>query len=87
MCIVGYADYLTAYDRPVLLFCLLPVSVAAWLGSFAFSIAIVTGCVGIWLLSDVAGGTPSEGWWNLGMAFAAFVAFAGVLSKLASACS
>ena len=87
MCIVGYADYLTAYDRPVLLFYLLPVSVAAWLGSFALSITIATGCVGIWLLSDVAGGTPFEGWWNLGMAFAAFVAFAGVLSKLASACS
>ena len=84
MCIVGYADYLTAYDRPVLLFYLLPLSVAAWFGSFAFSIATAIACVGVWLLSDVAGGTPFEGWWNLGMAFTAFVAFAGVLSKLAT---
>ena len=84
MCIVGYADYLTAYDRPVLLFYLLPLSVAAWFGSLGFSLAIAIGCVGAWLLSDVAGGTPFEGWWNLGMAFAAFVVFAGVLSKLAT---
>ena len=84
MCIVGYADYLTAYDRPVLLFYLLPLSAAAWFGGLRFSLAIAIGCVGAWLLSDVAGGTPFEGWWNLGMAFAAFVVFACVLSNLAT---
>jgi signal transduction histidine kinase len=84
VCVVGYADYLTAYDQPVLLFYLLPISLAAWFGGFGFSLATVVACVGAWLLSDIAGGNPFEGWWNLVMASAAFVVFAGVLSKLAT---
>ena len=84
VCIVGYADYLTAVDQPVLLFYLLPISLAAWFGGFGFSLAIVIASVGAWLLSDVAGRTPFEGWWNLAMVFAAFVVFACVLSQLAT---
>ena len=84
VCIVGYADYLTAYDQPVLLFYLLPISLAAWFGGFGFSLAIVLASVGAWLLSDVAAGTPFEGWWDLMMALAAFIVFAGLLSKLAT---
>ena len=84
ICIVGFADYLTAYDQPVLLFYLLPISLAAWFGGFGFSAATVTASVGAWLLSDAAAGTPFEGWWNLAMAFVAFIVFAGVLSQLAT---
>ena len=84
VCIVGYADYATAYDRPMLLFYLLPISLAAWFGGFGFSFATAIACIGAWLLSDVAAGNPFEGWWNLAMAFAAFVLFAGILSKLST---
>jgi signal transduction histidine kinase len=84
VCVVGFADYLTAYDQPVLLFYLLPISVAAWFGGLGFSLGVVVACVGAWTFSDVAGGTPFEGWWNLGMAVVAFVVFAAVLSKLAT---
>ena len=31
-CLVGYADYLTGYERSLLLFYLLPISLAAWFG-------------------------------------------------------
>jgi signal transduction histidine kinase len=84
VCVVGFADYLTAYDQPVLLFYLLPISVAAWFGGFGFGLATSLACVAVWTISDVAGGTPFEGWWDVGMAFAAFVMFAVVLSKLAT---
>ena len=84
VCIVGYADYVTAYDQPVLLFYLLPISLAAWFGGFGFSLAIVLASVGAWLLTDIAGGAPFEGWWNIGMVFAAFVVFACVLYQLAT---
>jgi len=82
VCIVGYADYLTAYNQPVLLFYLLPISVAAWFGGFGFSLTIALASLGAWRLSDVAGGNPFVGWWNIVMVFAAFVVFAGVLSNL-----
>jgi signal transduction histidine kinase len=80
--VIGYVDYLTGYERSLLLFYLLPISLAAWCGSFAFAIAIVVVCVIVWALSDLASGIPALGFWNIGMAFASYVLFAGVLSKL-----
>jgi signal transduction histidine kinase len=81
-CLVGYADYLTGYERSLLLFYLLPVSLAAWFGSFGFSLAIAVVCVLVWVLSDLAAGIPALELWNVGTAFAFFALFAGVLSKL-----
>jgi signal transduction histidine kinase len=80
--VVGYADYLTGYERSLLLFYLLPISLAAWFGNLAFGLAIVVVCVLVWLLSDVAAGIPRVGFWNIGTAFASYALFAVVLSKL-----
>jgi signal transduction histidine kinase len=81
-CLIGYADYLTGYKSSLLLFYLLPVSLAVWFGSFVFALAIALFCVLVWVLSDIASGIPAVEYWNNGMAFAAFALFAGVLSKL-----
>jgi signal transduction histidine kinase len=81
-CLVGYADYLTGYERSLLLFYLLPVSLAAWFGSFGFSLAIAVVCVLVWVLSDLAAGIPALELWNVGTAFGFFAVFSGVLSKL-----
>jgi signal transduction histidine kinase len=80
--VIGYADYLTGYKRSLLLFYLLPISLAAWFGNFAFGIAISVVCVVVWALSDLTSGIPALGFWNIGMAFASYALFAGVLSKL-----
>ncbi|PYL31370.1 MAG: hypothetical protein DMF39_03105, partial [Verrucomicrobia bacterium] len=81
-CLIGYADYLTGYERSLLLFYLLPISIAAWFGSFILSLAIAVLCILVWVLSDLASGIPALGFWNVGMAFASFALFAGLLSKL-----
>src|SRR4029077_18101816 len=81
---IGYVDYLTGYERSLLLFYLLPISLAAWFGSFVFSLAISVVCIVVWVFSDLASGIPVLGSWNIGMAFASYVLFAGVLSKLAT---
>jgi signal transduction histidine kinase len=83
-CLVGYVDYLTGYERSLLLFYLVPISLAAWFGSFAFGLAIAAVCVIIMVLSDIASGIPALGVWNAGTAFVSLVLFAGVLSKLAT---
>jgi signal transduction histidine kinase len=80
--IVGYIDYLTGYERSLLLFYLLPISLAAWFGSLIFSLAIVVVSVAVWKLSDLAAGIPEIGFWNAGMAFFSYALFAGVLSRL-----
>lgn len=83
-CLVGCLDYLTGYERSLLLFYLLPVSLAAWFGNFAFGVAIAVVCVAVSLGSDVAAGIPAVRFWNIAMSFGFYVLFAGVLSKLAS---
>jgi signal transduction histidine kinase len=82
--LIGYIDYLTGYERSLLLFYLVPISLAAWFGSFVFSIAITVVCIVAWGFSDLASGIPVFGFWNIGMAFASYVLFAGVLSKLSA---
>src|SRR6266700_6496727 len=81
-CLVGYVDYLTGYERSLLLFYLLPISLAAWFGSLILGLAIVGISVAVWKLSDLAAGIPAVGFWNAGMAFFSYALFAGVLSKL-----
>jgi signal transduction histidine kinase len=81
-CLLGYVDYLTGYERSLLLFYLLPISLAAWFGSFRFSLAIVVVCVVVSIFSDVAAGIPALGFWNIAMSFGFYVLFAAVLWKL-----
>jgi signal transduction histidine kinase len=80
--IIGYVDYVTGYEHSMLLFYFLPISVAAWFGNFAFGTMMVVVCVTTWVVADVASGIPALGFWNIGMAFASYVLFAGVVSKL-----
>jgi len=80
--VVGYVDYLTGYERSLLLFYLLPISLAAWFGDVVVALAIVFASVAAWKLSDLAAGIPAVGLWNAGMAFLSYALFAIVLSKL-----
>jgi signal transduction histidine kinase len=79
---IGYVDYVTGYEHSMLLFYFLPISLAAWSANFAFGIIIVVVCVTTWVFADLASGIPALGFWNIGMAFASYVLFAGVVSKL-----
>jgi len=80
--IVGCIDYLTGYEHSLLLFYLLPISLAAWFGSLVFGFAIVIISVIVWVLSDLAAGIPALRLWNVGTVSVSYVLFATVLSKL-----
>ena len=80
--IVGYVDYATGYERPLLLFYLVPISLATWFGSLRIGLGIAVVSVAASMLSDLAAGIPTLGLWNAGMAFASYALFAGVLGKL-----
>jgi len=80
--LVGYLDYLTGYERSLLLLYLLPVSLAAWFGNFVSALAIVVVCVSVSVVSDIAAGIPALGFWNIAMSFGFYVLFASVLWKL-----
>jgi len=80
--VIGYVDYVTGYEHSMLLFYFLPISLAAWFANFAFGIIMVAVCVTTWVVADVGSGIPALGFWNIGMAFASYAIFAGVVSKL-----
>jgi hypothetical protein len=80
--VIGYVDYVTGYEHSMLLFYFLPISLAAWFANFAFGIIMVAVCVTTWVVADVSSGIPALGFWNIGMAFASYAIFAGVVSKL-----
>jgi signal transduction histidine kinase len=79
---VGYMDYLTGYEHSLLLFYLLPISLATWFGSFVLGFSIVIISVIVWVLSDLASGIPALRLWNIGVTYASYVLFASVLWKL-----
>ena len=80
--IIGYFDYVTGYEHSMLLFYFLPIALAAWFANFAYGVIIVAVCVTTWVVADVGSGIPALGFWNIGMAFASYAIFAGVVSKL-----
>jgi signal transduction histidine kinase len=80
--LVGYVDYSTGHERSLLLFYLVPISLAVWFGNFAFGLTMVVVCVVVSELSDLAAGLPALRFWNIGMSFAFYALYAGVLWKL-----
>jgi signal transduction histidine kinase len=80
--VIGYIDYVTGYERPLLLFYLLPISLAVWFGNLLFGLTVGVLAIVAWMWSDLAAGIPALGFWNVGMAFTSFALFAGMLSKL-----
>src|SRR4030095_4821494 len=80
--IIGYIDYVTGYERPLLLFYLLPIALATWFGNLLIGLIISILGIVAWMWSDTAAGLHAVGYWNVGLSFASFAIFAGMLSKL-----
>jgi signal transduction histidine kinase len=68
--LVGLADYLTGYERSILVVYFLPVALGTWFvgRNFGLVLSVITVAVGV--LSDVAAGIPEVFWWNAVMVFA-----------------
>jgi signal transduction histidine kinase len=86
--IVGFADYLTGFERSLLVFYLLPVSLAAWFVSWRFAVLICLLSVAVWIAGDIAAGAiysssfiPS---WNAAVAVTFFLVVIWLLQKLRS---
>ena len=80
--LLGYLDYLTGYDKSLLLFYLLPIALATWFGDVLFGFLFSILAVVAWFLSDLEARVPRAGFWNLAMALAAYIVFTFLLSKL-----
>src|SRR2546423_7702691 len=80
--LLGFLDYWTGYEQSLLLFYLVPIAFATWFGGLIFGFVFSLFSVVVWIISDLWAGIPTVGFWNLGMALAAYVVFAVLLDKL-----
>jgi signal transduction histidine kinase len=82
ICLIGYLDYATGYERSLLLFYLIPVALAIWFGNVWLGLTFSLLSVSASLVSDLASGIPAVKLWNIGMALCAYVIFTLLFSKL-----
>jgi signal transduction histidine kinase len=86
--VVGIADYLTGFERSLLVFYLLPVSLAAWFVSWRFAVIICLLSVAVWIAGDIAAGAIYSSslvpFWNATTAVAFFLVVIWLLQKLRS---
>jgi signal transduction histidine kinase len=81
--LIGYLDYKTGYEASLLIFYLIPVALAIWYGNVWFGLGFSVLSVAASVVSDVfQSGSPGVQYWNVGMAFAAYVIFTLLFSKL-----
>src|SRR5689334_1966862 len=72
VCIIGYIDFETGYERSLSLFYLVPISLGTWFIGLTFGLFIATMSVVVWVMSDLAAGIPAVRIWNAGMALASY---------------
>jgi signal transduction histidine kinase len=83
---VGLADYLTGFEVSLLIFYLLPVSLAAWFLGWRFATFTSFASVGIWLAADIGAGAVYTNRlvpvWNALIALGFFIVVASLLTKV-----
>jgi signal transduction histidine kinase len=86
--IVGFADYLTGFERSLLVFYVMPVSLAAWFVSWRFAVIICLLSVVVWIAGDIAAGAIYSSsfvpFWNAAVAVTFFLVVIWLLQELRS---
>ncbi|MBV9658070.1 MAG: sensor histidine kinase [Verrucomicrobia bacterium] len=84
--LVGLADYLSGYNLSILIFYLLPISLALWFVGHRFALCICFLSIAVWLAGDLAAGAvyPSKFilGWNAAIALAFFLVVVWLLHHL-----
>src|SRR4051794_36701287 len=65
---LGYFDYVTGSEQSLLLFYLLPISLATWFEGLGFGLLFSAISIVAWIGSDIVAGIPTVRVWNVAMA-------------------
>jgi signal transduction histidine kinase len=86
LAIVGMADYLTGFERSLLVFYLLPVSLGAWFVDWRFAVILSVLSVAVWIGGDIAAGavysSPFVPVWNASIAVTFFLVVIWLLTSI-----
>jgi signal transduction histidine kinase len=82
---VGLADYWTGYERSMLIFYLIPITLGTWFVGRRFGMFLAGLSIGTSILSDVASGIPEVRYWNEAVGLSSYAIFVWLLARWRSA--
>jgi len=79
--VVGLADYWTGYERSMLIFYLIPITLGTWFVGRSYGIFLAGLSVGTSILSDIASGIPEVRYWNEAVGLTSYTIFVWLLAR------
>lgn len=79
--VVGLADYWTGYERSMMIFYLIPITLGAWFVGRSFGMFLSGLSIGTSILTDIASGIPQVHYWNEAVALSSYAIFVWLLSR------
>jgi signal transduction histidine kinase len=79
--LVGLVDYWTGYDRSMLIFYLIPITLGTWFVGRSFGMFLSGLSVGTSMLTDIASGIPEVRYWNPAVGLASYAIFVWLLAR------
>jgi len=79
--LIGFADYLTGYERTIFVIYLVPIALATWAGGVSLGIIVSALSVSASAASDVFAGIPEIRFWDGAVVFIAYIVFTWVLAR------
>jgi len=78
---VGLVDYWTGYERSMMIFYLIPITLGTWFAGRSFGMFLSALSVGISMLSDIASGIPEVRYWNAAVGLGSYAIFVWMLAR------
>jgi signal transduction histidine kinase len=78
---VGLADYWTGYERSMMIFYLIPITLGTWFVGRSFGMFLSGLSVGTSIVSDVASGIPEVRYWNEAVGLISYAIFVWLLAR------
>ena len=78
---VGLADYWTGYERSMLIFYLIPITMGTWFVGRSYGIFLAALSIGTAIFTDIASGIPEVRYWNAAVGLSSYAIFVWLLAR------
>jgi signal transduction histidine kinase len=78
---VGLVDYWTGYERSMMIFYLIPITLGTWFVGRSFGMLLSGLSIGTSILTDLASGIPEVRYWNEAVGLSSYAIFVWLLAR------
>ena len=79
--LVGLADYWTGYERSMLIFYLIPITLGTWFVGRSYGLFLAGLSIATSIATDIASGIPEVRFWNEAVGLSSYMVFVWLLSR------